>query len=319
MPEPQTRPATDASVDRLIENMERVILGKRERIELVLIGMLAGGHILIEDIPGVGKSTLARALARSVAGEFRRIQFTPDLLPSDITGISVFDPTHREFKFQPGPIFANIVLADEINRTTPRTQSALLEAMSEAEVTVDGTTHALPAPFFVIATQNPLEYTGTYLLPESQLDRFLLRMRLDYPTQDEEKQILASRRTHDPLRDLEPVSTPEDVRALRAAVREIRVDDSVVHYLTTLIGATRTHEHLATGASPRATLGLYRAAQALAFVQGRDYVLPDDVKALAIPALAHRVLPRNASMTPDPDDLAAEVIREIVASVPVPL
>ena len=276
-------------VARLIENMERVIVGKRGRIERLVVGLRAGGHVLIEDIPGVGKTTLARALARSIDAGFRRLQFTPDLLPAVITGVSIFDQSRGEFVFQPGPIFTHIVLADEINRTTPRTQSALLEAMNEAEVSADGVTHALPEPFFVIATQNPLEYTGTYPLPESQLDRFLLRIGLDYPTLEEEKRILESRRSADPLDSLEPVLRTEDVLVLREGVRDIRVEEPIVDYITRIAAATREHEQLAAGASPRASLGLYRAAQAYARVRGRDHVLPDDVKRAVAPVLRHRV------------------------------
>jgi len=318
MQESDSRSERWPALDRLVSHVERVIVGKRDRIEQVVIGLLAAGHVLIEDIPGVGKSTLARALARSIDGTFRRIQFTPDLLPSDITGISIFDQSSDEFVFKPGPVFAHIVLADEINRTTPRTQSALLEAMNVAQVTVDGVSHPLPDPFLVIATQNPLEFTGTYPLPESQLDRFLLRIRLDYPSHEDEKAILTSRRSIDPLDDLPPVLTAEEVRGLRRAVRAVRVEDSLVDYLTTVARSTRDHPRLAAGASPRATLGLYRACQARALLCGRDYVLPDDVKELATPVLAHRVLGRGASGGTD-GGRQDEVIREILAAVPVPL
>jgi len=306
-------------LDRLLANIERVIVGKRDRIEFLLVGLLADGHVLLEDIPGVGKSTLARTLARSLDASFRRIQFTPDLMPSDITGVSIFDPRSRAFTFQPGPIFASIVLADEINRATPRTQSALLEAMNVGEVTVDGETRPLPEPFFVVATQNPIEYTGTYPLPESQLDRFSLRIRLDYPSAEQEKAILDSRRRRDPLADLAPVAGAGDVLDLRRLVREVRVEEPIVDYLLGLISATREDDRLIVGASPRASLGLSRAAQALACMRGRDYVLPDDVKELAVPALAHRVLARGSSIGGDATGGAEEVIAELVAAVPVPL
>jgi MoxR-like ATPase len=313
--------ATDraARARRLVENVERVILGKAHSIRLVVIGLLAGGHVLIEDIPGVGKSTLARALARSVSCRFRRIQFTPDLLPADITGIAVYDQEQGHFAFRPGPIFANIVLADEINRTTPRTQSALLEAMNVSMVTVDGVSHPLPEPFLVIATQNPLEFTGTYPLPESQLDRFLLRIRLDYPTPEEEKTILEHRRIEDPLDRLEAVLHPEEIVEMAEAVRQVTVDESVLEYITTISARTRSHPRLFAGASPRASLGLFRAAQASAFVDGRDYVMPDDVKGLAPSVLAHRLLVKGRARTGQAAATAADVVGEILESTRVPV
>jgi len=310
-------PAAKATL--LVANVERVIVGKTPSVRLVVAGLLAGGHVLIEDIPGVGKSTLARALARSTSCSFRRLQFTPDLLPSDILGLSVYDREERGFAFKPGPIFANIVLADEINRTTPRTQSALLEAMNVAMVTVDGTTHRLPSPFMVIATQNPLEFTGTFPLPESQLDRFLLRIRLDYPTPEEERTILSTRQLADPLEHLEPVLRPEDILELAERVRQVRVDPSILEYVTAVAARTRAHPRLYLGASPRASLGLCRAAQAVAFLEGRDFVLPDDVKALAVPVLSHRLLVRGRMRYAESATLTAEIVREILGEVQVPL
>ncbi len=296
-----------------------VIVGKDEAVRLAVVGLLSGGHVLIEDIPGVGKTTLARALARSLACSFRRIQFTPDLLPSDITGISVYDQEAKEFSFKRGPIFTNIIVADEINRTTPRTQSALLEAMNACTVTVDGSTHALPRPFMVLATQNPMEFTGTYPLPESQLDRFLLRIVMHYPSQEEEKQILTSRRLNDPLDSLRPVLTAEQTVHLIEAVKTVTVADTVLDYLTTIIEKTRNHRDLLVGASPRASLGLRRAAQALALVEGRDYVLPDDIKALAVPVLSHRLVERERSRSGAASEAGQACLREIVKTTPVPL
>jgi MoxR-like ATPase len=319
MQQPATFTDRSAKVRPLVANVEQVILGKTDGIRLVVIGLLAGGHVLIEDIPGVGKSTLARALARSISCEFRRIQFTPDLLPSDITGIAVYDRDEKNFAFKPGPIFAHIVLADEINRTTPRTQSALLEAMNVSMVTVDGVSHRLPRPFMVVATQNPLEFTGTYPLPESQLDRFLLRIHLDYPTPEEEKEILDRRRVDDPLESLEAVLHPDEILEMMESVRQVRVDESVLDYITTLSAKTRSHPRLFAGASPRASLGLCRAAQASAFFDGRDYVIPDDVKGLAVPVLAHRLLVKGRMRTAETASASADVVLEILESTRVPL
>jgi MoxR-like ATPase len=300
-------------------NIERVITGKPDVIRLVVTGLLAGGHVLIEDVPGVGKSTLARALAKSLSCPFRRIQFTPDLLPSDITGIYVFNTGSNEFEFKPGPVFASIILADEINRTTPRTQSALLEAMNVGEVTVDGHTHELPRPFFVIATQNPLEYTGTYPLPEAQLDRFALCIRMEYPARESERAMIEDRTRTDPLDTLQAVLEASDVRDLAARVREVRVDDSVVEYLQDVIDATRTHQRLLLGASPRASLTLFRLCQSYALVNGRDYVMPDDIKELALPALAHRLVLRDQAPSERSLTAAAGVLEDILGSVQVPL
>jgi len=319
MDRPSLGPLAASRVADLVAQIERVILGKPEPVRLLVTGLLAAGHVLIEDVPGVGKSTLARALARSVSATFRRIQFTPDLLPSDITGISIFDRKIGDFVFKPGPVFGNIVLADEINRTTPRSQSAMLEAMNVGQVTVDGITHDLPRPFLVVATQNSLEYLGTYPLPEAQLDRFLLRVTLDYPDREHERQILRSRQISDPLQDIVPVLTGEDVVRLQQEVRNVTLSDPVLDYIQDIIGRTRDHRSLTSGASPRAGLGLFRSAQARALVSGRDHVLPDDVKALAVPVLAHRVMTRGEVRAAGGRDVASDVVREIVDTTPVPL
>mgnify|MGYP005856880039 CR=1 FL=1 len=272
------------------DNVERVIVGKRAAIEFLLVALLCEGHVLIEDVPGVGKTMLARALAISLGGTFRRLQCTPDLLPNDVTGVSVFNQKTGEFEFRPGPVFVNILLADELNRATPRTQSALLECMGEQQVTVDGVTRILPKPFLVLATQNPIEYEGTFPLPEAQLDRFLMRLRLGYPTAEEERQIVLNLRRRHPIESLQQVVDGELVTELRTHVWEVHVDDSVQDYILRLIQATRTHSDLALGASPRGTLALFKAAQALAAIRGRDYVLPDDVKSLAPAILEHRLI-----------------------------
>jgi MoxR-like ATPase len=282
-------------VAELEGNIAQVVLGKRDAVRLSVVTLLAGEHLLIEDVPGVGKTLLAKAIAKSVSGAFARIQFTPDLLPSDIVGSSVFHAPTSEFKYVHGPVFANIVLADEINRTTPRTQSALLEAMSDSQVTIDGITHPLPKPFMVIATQNPFEFEGTYPLPESQLDRFLMRISIGYPDRDDELQVLASHRTGEPVEDLEHVIDVEQVLALQEAVREVTVETSIQEYLLDVVHATRRSDELLVGSSTRGALSLYRACQSLALVEGRDYVVPDDVKRLAVPVLAHRLISRSAS------------------------
>jgi len=305
-------------VRALQKNIESVILGKTETVKLAIAALLARGHLLIEDIPGIGKTALARALARSISCTFRRLQFTPDLLPSDVTGVSVFDPDRKEFTFKRGPLFANIIVADEINRATPRTQSALLEAMGEARVSVDGVTYPLPAPFMVIATQNPLEYTGTYPLPESQLDRFLLVLRMGYPTPEEERQILASRAASDPVEDLKPAVTAEDVNRLCEKVPEVRMDDAVTGYLLEIVNRSRNDKALLAGVSPRGAIHLARAARAHALVDGRDYVLPDDVKTIAVNALSHRIIERRVRASQDGRASAAQIIRKILQDVPVP-
>ena len=309
--------AVAAFGERMLANVERVIVGKRAVIERALVALLCEGHLLLEDVPGVGKTTLARALARSLGGEFRRIQFTPDLLPSDIGGITYFNQRLGEFQFRPGPVFANVVLADEINRATPRTQSALLEAMEERTVTVEGETMPLPRPFLVLATENPIELEGTFPLPEAQLDRFLLRLSIGYPGEEEEESLLIRFAGPHPLLDLEPVVAPADLARLTAAARQVHLGDDLRRYLTRLVRATRDHDAVELGASPRGTLALGRASQALAALRGRDYVLPDDIKALAIPVLAHRlILSPEARLR---GRTAAQLLEEIIAGVPVPV
>ena len=279
-----------AQVSRIETNLGRVIRGKNESIRLLLTALLAAGHTLLEDVPGTGKTTLAKSLARSIDGEFRRIQFTPDLLPADITGSSFYSPKEGTFSFREGPVFANVVLADEINRTSPRTQSALLEVMSENQVTIEGKRRDLPQPFFVVATQNPSDYHGTYPLPEAQLDRFAVRITLGYPDMDHEMEILYSQNNGHPLDDLDPVLTTLEVLAMQEQIRTVRVDRAIAEYILRLIERTRADSRLRLGISPRGSLALYRMSQSRAAIEGRDYVLPDDVRALAVPVLAHRVL-----------------------------
>ena len=300
-----------AMVERIQSNIGSVLLGKPELIRLALIALLAEGHVRIEDVPGVGKTLLAKALARSLDCTFFRIQFTPDLLPSDVLGTSLFHQPTGEIVFQPGPIFAQIVLADEINRATPRTQSALLEAMSERQVSLDGRTRHLGPPFLVLATQNPFEFEGTYPLPESQLDRFLMRLKIGYPDRGAEREILTQHRLGAPVDRLRAVLSADDVLALQSAVRQVRVDPVL------LVEATRSHPDVTLGASTRAGLGLYRAAQALAVLQGRDFAVPDDVKTLAPAVLTHRILTRGYRQS-SRDEAAAEVMREILAQTPTP-
>jgi MoxR-like ATPase len=277
-------------LDPIRAALGRVIHGKADVIDLLLVGVLGGGHVLVEDVPGVGKTTLAKALARSLRASFARVQFTPDLLPSDILGSQVLSPRDGALSFHRGPVFANVLLADEINRASPRTQSALLEAMSEAQVTIDGVTHPLPAPFFVIATQNPVDYQGTYPLPEAQLDRFLLRIGVGYPARGDELAMLFSRQRADPLDAVEPLATVEDLRTMQAEVREVEVKEPVAEYLLRIVAATREHRSVELGVSPRGALALFRAAQARAFLAGRRWASPDDVERLAGPVLAHRIV-----------------------------
>jgi MoxR-like ATPase len=315
--------ATSQVVAQLQRSIARAIYGKEEAIQLSLITLLARGHLLIEDVPGVGKTTLAQALAKSFHCTFQRIQFTSDLLPSDVLGVSVYNPETREFEFRSGPIFANVVLADEINRTTPRTQSALLEAMNEAQVSIDGKTMSLPQPFLVIATQNPVEHHGTYPLPESQLDRFLMRIKMGYPSPETERAILRKRvgvRGENPLDALEPVADVSEVLTMQDEVAHIKVDSTLHDYALEIVNRTRNSDLLALGVSPRGTLMLQRAAQARAFLDGRDYCLPDDFKKLAVPVFSHRVVAssRHASLQKK-SETTESVLRDIVESVPVPL
>ncbi|HEY8489344.1 AAA family ATPase [Thermaerobacter litoralis] len=302
---------------RVLASVERAVVGKRAEIRYLLAALLANRHVLIEDVPGVGKTTMVRALARSIDCTFRRIQFTPDLLPSDITGLSVYDPATRQFTFRPGPIHSQVVLADEINRTSPKTQSALLEAMEEGQVTVDGQTYPLPRPFFVLATQNPIEYEGTFPLPESQLDRFGLRIRLGYPRPAEERAILDLHHGGRPVDAVEPVTTAEEILELQQLVTQVHVDDSIKDYLVRIIQATRVHSAVYLGASPRASLSLYRLSQALAAIDGRTFVLPDDVKELAPLVLAHRLVLQPEARWQDTDPEA--VVRDVLEHVPAPV
>jgi MoxR-like ATPase len=307
-------------IERLQSAIETVIRGKREAVRLGIVTLLAGGHLLIEDVPGVGKTTLAHALARALHCSFQRIQFTSDLLPSDVIGLSIYNQHTGVFEWKPGPIFANVVLADEINRTTPKTQSALLEAMAERHVTAEGVTHPLPSPFVVVATQNPIEHHGTYPLPESQLDRFMLRLRIGYPAIDDERQILRDREYSDPLDDLRPVMTGEEIIELQQRVADVAVDDVLIEYLMRIVAATRDSEMLDLGVSPRATLSLFRAAQALALTEERSYCIPDDIKRLVLPVFAHRILvsTRYASSMRRSEEAEA-VLTEIMKTVSVPL
>jgi len=307
----------EALIEQLQTNIRRVVLGKEDVVRQVVVALLAGEHVLLEDVPGVGKTLVGKALARSLAGEFRRIQFTPDLMPSDITGASIYHAGTHEFQFERGPIFANVVLADEINRATPRTQSALLEAMSERQVSADGQTHPLPEPFMVIATQNPVEFEGTYPLPESQLDRFLLRISVGYPETDVELDVLKTHRTGEPVEGLEPALDCSQVNGLREAVRAVEVDESIARYVLAVVEATRRCDDLHVGVSTRGALALYRAAQAAALVSGRTYVTPDDVKHLCIPTLAHRVIPKGY-LHGDQREAVEALIERLVEEVPVP-
>ncbi|MGE4564446.1 MAG: AAA family ATPase [Victivallaceae bacterium] len=304
-------------IDALRQNLRSVIRGKDEAIELLLTALLAGGHVLLDDVPGVGKTTLAKALARSLEMEFRRVQFTPDLLPADIAGSSVFDPSRSVFEFRPGPVFTNILLADEINRASPRTQSALLEAMSERQVSCDGATHRLPEIFFVIATQNPIEFQGTYPLPESELDRFAMRLSLGYPDEASELSLLLDREKTDPLEAIRPVMTAADLESLRAKLRLIGLEQSVAEYLTKVIRATREDARIALGCSPRAMLALADAARAAAMLEERDFVMPDDIKRLAPAILSHRMILHSERCTAG--STSTEILEEILRKVKMPV
>jgi MoxR-like ATPase len=305
---------------RVQQSVQSVIRGKDEVIQLALVGLFARGHLLIEDVPGVGKTTLAHALARSFNCAFQRIQFTSDMLPSDVIGISVFSQQTQRFEFRPGPIFANIVLADEINRTTPKTQSALLEAMNENQVTVDNRTSPLPQPFMVMATQNPIEHHGTYPLPESQLDRFLMRLKIGYPSSESEKEILQNFAQSDPLANIRPIMTAAEVVEIQNQVRRVKVDEELVNYTLAIVEKTRQHEYLSLGVSPRGSMMLYRAAQGLAFLEGRNYCIPDDFKRLVLPVFSHRcVVSSRYISTLKKSDQAKAILEEITDSTPVPL
>jgi MoxR-like ATPase len=302
--------------NRIVENVERVIVGKRQSVQLTVLGLLCQGHILIEDVPGVGKTVLAKSLARSVGCKFQRIQFTPDMLPSDVTGISVFNQKTREFEFRPGPIHAQIVLVDEINRATPKTQSALLESMEERQVTVDGHTHVLETPFMVLATQNPIEYEGTFPLPEAQLDRFMLRIRLGYPSKEDEIVVLDRQRKSHPINHLEQVVSVEELLDAQEAIKEIYIDEQVKRYIVEVVRQTREHPDVYLGSSSRGALAIYRLGQARAAMFGRDFVLPDDVKALAGVALSHRIIVGPAARIKDIEPDA--IVQEILDRVAVP-
>jgi MoxR-like ATPase len=311
--------ATNSQLAQIQQTIGRVIKGKEEVIQLALVTLLARGHLLIEDVPGTGKTTLAHTLARAFRCSFQRVQFTSDMLPSDVIGISVFNPKREEFEFKPGPLFANIVLADEINRTTPKTQSALLEAMNESQVTVDNHTHPLPQPFLVIATQNPIEHHGTYPLPESQLDRFLMRIRMGYPARESEKQILRNNGSAG-IEEVPPVMDAAEVTAIQDAVIRVRVDDSLLDYALEIVERTRQSEQLSLGVSPRGAVMLHRGAQARAFLEGRDYCLPDDFKNLILPVFAHRVVVSSRySSTRKKSEQAESILAEIVNTTRVPL
>jgi len=305
-----------SAVQRVISNVEKVIVGKAEPVAFSLIAVICRGHILIEDVPGVGKTVLTKAIARSIGCTFKRIQFTPDLLPSDVTGVSIYNQKTGNFEFRAGPIMAQIVLADEINRATPKTQSALLEAMEETQITIDGVTYHLPEPFMVMATQNPIEYEGTFPLPEAQLDRFMMNIRLGYPKAGDEMNILDTHQYHHPLDDLAQIITAEELVQIQQQIRSIHVDPSIREYIVAIASATRNHNNIYLGASPRGSLALFRAAQALAAIRGRGYVIPDDVKLLTKPTLAHRIIVTPAARVRSISTTA--ILDEILQSVPVP-
>jgi MoxR-like ATPase len=310
-------PTPIAELKKLHDNVASVVLGKPEVIRLALVSLLAEGHLLLEDVPGVGKTLLAKAMARSIDCTFRRVQFTPDLLPADLLGTSVFHQPAGEFRFIPGPLFSQVVLADEVNRATPRTQSALLEAMGERQVSLDGQTHRLGPPFFVIATQNPYEFEGTYPLPESQLDRFLLRTDMGYPDRVAERDLLRQHRDGEPIDHLQPVLRASDITRLQDRTREVKVTDPIADYVLDIVEATRARPDIVLGASTRAAIGLYRAAQASALLDGRDYTVPDDVKTLAVSVLSHRLIAKTGGLG-GPTEVPAEAVRDVLRKLPVP-
>ena len=301
---------------KIVDNIKQVIIGKDEAVELAVVALLCQGHILIEDVPGVGKTMLARSLAKSTSCTFRRMQFTPDMLPSDVTGVSIFNQQTSDFEFKPGPIISQLVLADEINRATPKTQSALLESMDEGQVTVEGVTHMLPRPFNVLATQNPIEYEGTFPLPEAQLDRFFLMLTLGYPSEEEELSIVESQAMNHPIDSMDSVATPEEVIEVQEAVKGVHVDDLIKQYIVSLVNSTRDHADIALGSSPRGSLALFRGTQALALIRGRDFALPDDVKELSVPMLSHRIIASAAARMRGTKQ--GEIVMELVDKVAVP-
>ena len=303
-------------INTLIDNLEKVIIGKHSVIEMMIIGLLSQGHILIEDVPGVGKTMLARSLAKSIGVPFHRLQFTPDMLPSDVTGVSIYNQATRDFEFKPGPIFAQIILVDEINRATPKTQAALLEAMEEKQVTVDGITHVLPTPFLVVATQNPIEYEGTFPLPEAQLDRFLLRIKLGYPRSEEEIKVLEDQEFEHPINALKSVISNKDVESMIKMVKNVFVSPMIRKYIVEIVNRTRSNEDLYLGASPRGSLALFRTSQVLAIIKGRNYVLPDDVKEMALPVLAHRLIVNPEARLKEIS--STRIVQEILDQVPSP-
>ncbi|MBL4954268.1 MoxR family ATPase [Neobacillus sp. OS1-32] len=312
-----TREKMNPTIEKILANIEKVMIGKRDVAELSLVALLAEGHVLLEDVPGVGKTMMVRALAKSVNANFRRIQFTPDLLPSDVTGVSIYNPKKMEFEFRPGPLMGNIILADEINRTSPKTQSALLEGMEEASVTIDGVTHKLHKPFFVMATQNPIEYEGTYPLPEAQLDRFLLKMKMGYPDLQEEVEVLNRAQKIPPIEDLHPVIDLDELRVLQQEMKDVYVDDTIKRYIVEIVNRTRGHGSVYLGASPRGSIALMKAAQAYAYMYDRDYIVPDDIQYLAPFVLSHRIILKSEAKFEGTS--AEKVINQIVARVPVPV
>ncbi len=309
-------PEVKQEADKILENVEKVIVGKRPVIELTLVALLSQGHVLVEDVPGVGKTMLARSISRSIGCTFKRVQFTPDLLPSDVTGVSIYNQKTQEFEFRPGPVMAHIVLTDEINRATPKAQAALLESMEERQITVDGVTHVLPRPFIVLATQNPIDYEGTFPLPEAQLDRFLMRIALGYPSMVDELEILERQRYRHPITDLDQVVPLESLIDMQEAIKEVFLSPEVQEYIVALVKSTREHESVYLGASPRASLALYRTSQARAAIGGRDYVMPDDIKALAQPILAHRLIISPSARIRGVE--ARMVVEDLLRTVPVP-